>query len=223
MSPIRGHRAGRDLHGHLGPGADLPRTHIPAPGHGHGPGRDPVYSRRCMRAGRPPTPPQVVFSPALECWFCCAGRAQGCCQEWGPLFQLPVPVFSWGPVTRGAQWESEVQVAQRGWRRPGAIVCGRADRSGAPLGQISLPKSPAGGAEGRPSGWLGMAAFARRGGLLCTGVWACPSEGCPVDSGSPEAAAGGPARPPELTAPPTPGLVQPGAPGQSLKLRGCCK
>lgn len=57
----------------------------------------------------------------------------------------------------------------------------------------------------------------RRGkGLLCTGTWACPSEGHPMGSGSPEAVAGGPARPPELTAPPTPGLVQSWDPGTIL-------
>lgn len=83
----------------------------------------------------------LCSSPALQSWFCRAGRARGSCQEWGHPFQPPGLPFSWVPVTRGAPRESDVQVAPRGWRRPGAIVCGRADRSGAPLGQISLPKS----------------------------------------------------------------------------------
>lgn len=50
-------------------------------------------------------------------------------------------------------------------------------------------------------------------GTVCTRVSACPSEGYPLGSGSPEAAAGGPARPPELTAPPLPGWFSFGAPG----------
>lgn len=85
---------------------------------------------------------------------------------------------------------------------------------------ITSKVAPARAAGGTP-GWLGMAALAGGRGLLCTGTWACPSEGHPMGSGSPEAAAGGPARPPELTAPPPlRGWCSLGAPGRSFKLRG---
>lgn len=94
----------------------------------------------------------------------------------GTLFPAPSAPFLVGAVTRGAPRESDVQVAPRGWRRPGAIVCGRADRSGAPLGQISLPKSPLSGQlEAFPGGWLGMATFAESGGGGCMHEGLCLS------------------------------------------------
>lgn len=68
----------------------------------------------------------------------------------------------------------------------------------------------------RDSRWVARdSCLRRKRGAACTRVCACPSEGYPLGSGSPEAAAGGPARPPELTAPPTPRLVQPWGSGMS--------
>lgn len=91
MSPTRGHRAGPDLLGHLGPGADLPRTRIPVPDHGLGPSGEPIYSCDiCVRVA-PPRRWSLLLSCSGESWFCQAGRAPGCCQEWGPSFQPPVP------------------------------------------------------------------------------------------------------------------------------------
>lgn len=66
------------------------------------------------------------------------------------------------------------------------------------------------------SGWLPSP----EAGGACR-VYSCPLEGYPLGSGPPEAAAGGPARPPELTAPPPlPGWFSLGVPGRVLKLRG---
>lgn len=140
-----------------------------------------------MHAFRSPLPsPQVVFAPVLLPWrtgFAARGGLWDAVRSGDLLSSPPDPPSSWGPITRAAPRESEVQVAPRAWQRPGAIVYGRANRSGAPLGQISLPKSPRHGQlEGRPGGWLGLAAVAGSGELLCTGAWACPSGDHPVAS-----------------------------------------
>lgn len=223
MSPTRGHRAGpgRTCSVTLGPALTFPApAFLPQTT-----GSAPVEIRytvgvTCVQV---PPPPQVAFCscPALKRAGSAMQGGLGVLSGVETLFPAPGGPLSRGPVTRGAPREPDVQVAPRGWRRPGAIVCGRADRSGAPLGQISLPKSPLHGQlEGLP-GWVARDGCLHRNwggevGAACTRVCSCPPEGYPLGSGSPEAAAGGPARPPELTAPPTPGLVQPWGSGMSL-------
>lgn len=214
MSPTRGHRAGPDLHGHLGPDTDLPRTRIPAQATGTAAIGYTVGDACVQVTLHPRRWSSVLFCPRELALL----RQEGLQTMSGvgtpfPAPRAPILVgvrHAWCPAGIGRASRTAGLAASRGHclRPRGSIR--RALGS-----NITSKVAPARAAGGTP-GWLGMAALAGGGGLLCTGTWACPSEGYPMGSGSPEAAAGGPARPPELTAPPTPGLVQPWGPGTIL-------
>lgn len=100
-----------------------------------------VHSRRSMVAVPPirwsplSLPPQFLAPPpSLFFFFSGEGSSPweeglGCCQGWDLNPRAPL-----GNGRAETPRESNVELGLCCWKRPGAIVCGRRDRYGAPLG-----------------------------------------------------------------------------------------
>lgn len=132
----------------------------------------------------------VSFLPRGD--ISCTGRGWGAARR-GTL--TPGHPFFWERRCTGTPRESNVEHGLCSLQRPGAIVCGRADQYGAPLGsnitsKVALATEAEAGARQR---WHRAPPW--HGGPCCGGQLGCPSGGnsprLTLGLGSPETAAGG--------------------------------
>lgn len=208
MSPLSAHGCcapgpslGRasDLLGHLGPGADLPRastplseigaqTPLPPPFHSW----DCVYSRRCIDAGPPPQVVPCGFRPSSLLLLppsLFSGEGSSPCGEGlggavrgGVL--TPGHPFSGISARRGPCGNRTWNLGLWSSQRPGAIVCGRADRYGAPLGsnitsKVALATEVAAAARARQGCHRAAFGLFRMGSPAVGGAGLAYGGGCP--------------------------------------------